>query len=292
MPIPEMRPESVALFRAMSGAKADHYIGEVLVPSLARSCRASHSLEALSEQLQNSYRCLEMMFGHYAFARRGRDRFELSEIALEALHRTCKEDEFGNFLALDDAESLWISFDEICRERGRKSMEQLNVGVIAGIAELAQDIFRQDSSGNIALWIARGVLQTRRIEPQFLRMVDVRGIGPKITSLILRDIVLLFDLEQALEHSDRLYVQPIDKWMRAIAPFVIEEPNAENLADWILAGKLSKYARKAGVSGIRFNMGTTWFGMREVRAPEFFESTVRQAIRSDINPAMPSVVRQ
>ena len=291
MPIPEMRPESVALFRAMSGPKADHYIGEVLIPSLARPCRTSQTLEALKEQLQNPYRCLEMIFGHYAFARRGRDRFDLSEIALEALHRTSREDEFGNFLALDDAESLWTMFDIVCRERSRKSMEQLNIGVIAGIAELAQEIYRLDGSGNIAAWIVKGIQHTCRVEPQFLRMVDVRGIGPKITSLFLRDVVLLFGLEERLEHSDRLYVQPIDKWMRAIAPFVIEEPNAENLADWILAGKLSKYARKAGVSGIRFNMGTTWFGMREVRAPEFFESAVRQAIRSDVNPAMPSAVR-
>ena len=283
-----MRPESVALFRAMSGPKADHYIGEVLVPSLARPCRASHSTEAISEQLQKPYRCLEVIFAHYAFARRGRERFELSEIALEALHRTVEEETFGNFLALDHAETLWDSFDTICRERGRKSMEQLNIGVIAGIAELAQEIYRLDGSGSIVNWIVKSVNQKGRIEPQFLRMVDVRGVGPKITSLFLRDVVLLFGLEERLEHSDRLYVQPIDKWMRSIAPYVIEEPNAENLADWILAGKLSKYARKAGVSGVRFNMGTTWFGMREVRAPEFFESAVRQAIRSDTNSAMPT----
>lgn len=272
----------------MSGPKADHYIGEVLVPSLARACRASHLVEALVSQLHNPYCCLEVVFGHYAFARRGKDRFELSEIALEALHRTSKEDNFENFLALDDAETLWNSFESVCRERNRKPMEQLNVGVIAGMAELAQEVFRLDGSGNIARWIVNCVEASGRIEPQFLRMVDVRGIGPKITSLFLRDIVLLFGLEDGLEHSDRLYVQPIDKWIRAIAPYVIDEPNADNLADWILAGKLSKYARRAGVSGVRFNMGTTWFGMREVRAPEFFDSAVRQVIRSDINPAMPT----
>src|SRR5687767_2980657 len=122
MPIPEMRPESIALFRAMSGPKADHYIGEVLVPSLSRACRAPATLENLVPQLQNAYRCLEIVFGHYAFARRGKDRFELSEIALEALHRTSKEDRFGNFLALDDAETLWSAFEAVCRERNRKPM--------------------------------------------------------------------------------------------------------------------------------------------------------------------------
>lgn len=288
MPIPEMRPESIALFRAMSGPKAEHYLGEILVPSLCRACHAQHSIESLIERLQDPYHCLEAVFAHYAFARRGKDRLELSEIAIAALHRTTRGDQIGDFLALEDAESLWESFVDVCRERGRKPMEQLNIGVIAGMAELAQEIYRLDGSGSIAGWIVKGVEQTGRIEPQFLRMVDVRGIGPKITSLFLRDIILLFNLESAIDHSDRLYVQPIDKWIRAIAPYVIDEPNADNLADWILAGKLSKYARKAGVSGVRFNMGTTWFGMREIRAPEFFESGIRQIVRADTSPAMPT----
>jgi hypothetical protein len=283
MPLPEMRPESLALFRAMSSTRADHFIGEVLLPSLARTVRSDAVQEAVAEKLVDGYRFLEAAYGHYAFARRGKDRFDLSEMALEALHRTAEPDDFGQFLEMDDATVLWAHFEEVCREHGRKPQEQLNRGVIGGMAELAQEIYKLDGIGSVAAWIVKGVRQTGRIEPSFLRIVDVRGIGPKIASLILRDVVLLFGLEDLVDPVDRLYVQPVDKWLRMMAPYVIDEPNADDLADWILAGKVSKYARRASVSGIRFNMGTTWFGMREVRAPEFFSSAVRHVIRDELN---------
>ena len=271
----------------MSGERADYYVGEMLVPALARACRSHHEIESICNRLMGPYRCLEAVYSHYAFARRGRDRFELSEIAVEALHRTSSEDDFGQFLGLSNAETLWGAFVAVCQEKGRKPMEQLNGGVVAGMAELAQEVYQIDGAGSIAAWVQKGVLQTGRIEPQFLRMVDVRGIGPKITSLFLRDLVFLFQLEEEIDHADRLYVQPIDKWIRMIAPYVIDEPNADDLADWILAGKLSKYARRAEVSGIGFNMGTTWFGMREVRAPEFFDSAVRHVVREQLSAPTP-----
>lgn len=280
MPVPELQPESLALFRAMSGPRADKYLSEILLPSISRASRTPPEMESVRELLSRPYGCLEAIFGHYAFARRGKDRYDLSEIAVESLRRISSQDEFGQFLALEHAESLWDMFVVVCKERGRKPMEQLNAGVIAGMAELAQEIYQLDGTGSIAQWVAKGVRQTGRIEPQFLRMVDVRGIGPKISSLFLRDMTEIFGLEDGIDHIDRLYVQPIDKWMRAIAPYVIDEANADDLADWILAGKLSKYARRALVSGTRFNMGVTWFGMREVRAPEFFDSTVRQVAQA------------
>jgi hypothetical protein len=283
MPVPELRPENLAIIRAMSGPRADSYVDEVLIPSLARASRAMHSLEAIRDQLSKPYRCLEAVFSHYAFARRGRDRFDLSEMAVLALHRISSEEDFGQFLALDNAVSLWEAFVEICQERKRKPMEQLNSGVIAGMAELAQEIYVLDGTGSIAAWIAKGIRQTGRVEPQFLRMVDVRGVGPKITSLILRDAVYIYGLEELVDHADRLYIQPVDKWIRMIAPYVIDEPNADDLADWILAGKLAKYTRRAAASGIRFNMGATWFGMREVRAQEFFDSSVRHLVHEELS---------
>lgn len=288
MPIPELRPESLTLFRTMAGSRADKYLTEILLPALARAPRCAPELAAVQAQMSHPYGCLEMIFSHYAFARRGRDRYELSEIALEALRRISSSDDFGQFLALEHAESLWDMFVEVCQERKRKPMEQLNSGVIAGMAELAQEIYQIDGTGSIAQWVVQGIRKTGRVEPQFLRMVDVRGIGPKISSLFLRDVVVLYGMEDEIDHVDRLYVQPIDKWMRAIAPYVIDEPNADDLADWILAGKLSKYARKAKVSGTRFNMGVTWFGMREVRAPEFFGSAIRQVLQAQFNPMKPT----
>lgn len=268
-----------SIYDAMAGDRADRYVSEFLVPSLLRSQR--HRYESPIEAVDvygSSFRCLAAIFGHYGFSRRGRERAELAATAIEALHRTGSEDDFGQFLGLSNAQVLWDNFVEVCHEHRRKPLEQLNAGVVAGMAELAQEIYRIDGRGSIALWIVDGIRRTGRCEPQFLRMVDVRGIGPKLASLIMRDVIHFFDVESLIDPIDRLYMIPIDKWMRQVAPYAIDEERAEDLADWMLAGKIAKYARKCHVSSVRFTMGTTFFGLRELRAGEDFEDRIEQVV--------------
>jgi hypothetical protein len=267
--------DSVLLVRALAGDRADRYISEFLLHPLQRLFgRATITIRDVREAFSDPDLCLRALYGHYAFSRRGKDRADLSDAAVEAMDRTCDEEGFEAFLEEEDGNRLWESFVEVCGERKVKPVEQLNRGVIAGLAELAQEIYRLDGVGSIAGWILKGVLQTDRLEPEFLRIVDIRGVGPKITSQFLRDTVHIYGLETQIDRMDRLYIQPIDKWMRLLAPYVIDEPNSDSLADWVLAGKLSKYSRLAGVSGIRFNMGATYFGIREVKVPEMLEQVV------------------
>jgi hypothetical protein len=279
MPTTDISSDALTLMRAMAGDRADRYIGEILLPSLHKATRsASPNLRDIREQLTNPYRCLEAIFSHYAFSRRGKDKVELSELAVEALHRTCRESAVETFLQQPDATLLWEVYVEVCQERRRKPMEQLNRGVLSGIAELAQEIYRLDGIGSISGWIVQGVMQCDRLEPQFLRLVDIRNVGPKLSSLLMRDVVFMYNLEDQIDPVDRLYVQPIDKWMRLIAPYISDEEGIEDAADWVLAGKISKYTRRAGLSGIQFNMGTTYFGAREVRSPEEFDYAVESLV--------------
>ncbi|MCZ7580492.1 MAG: hypothetical protein M5U21_06695 [Fimbriimonadaceae bacterium] len=275
MPIEDVRPECQSLMRMMSGEPADRYVAELLLPTLQHAMDIDEpSISEVRNGLLDPYLCLKAIYGYYAFSRRGKDRHELASLSIEALESCTSPENIGQFLALADADSLWNAYVEVCGERKKKPMEQLNRGVIAGIAELAQEIHELDGSGSIAGWIVKGVRANQRIEPQFLRMVDVRGVGPKLTSLLLRDVVFLFEIEPRIDHMDRLYVQPIDKWMRLIAPYVIDEPDAADYADWVLAGKIAKHARRAGVSGIRFNMGTAYFGLRIARSTEDFVARI------------------
>jgi len=156
-------------------------------------------------------------------------------------------------------------------------MEQLNRGIVQGLPELAQEIEGQGGSGSIALWIVDAARKTGRIENQFMRMVEVRGVGPKLSSLILRDVVYLFNLEDRIDPVDRLYFQPIDRWTRVCAEFVVED--YEDAADWILAGKLSKVARKSGAKGVMFNMGVTYYGTRVVHSPEQFHEGLIEMVQ-------------
>lgn len=259
----------------MSGEYADHYIGETLLPALHHAMRSeSPSLTDTRESLANPYRCLLAFFAHYAFARRGRDREDLAEMGVTALKRCTSESTIQSLLEENDGNRVWESFAQVCTERKRRNSEQLNRGLIAGMVELAQEIYRVDGIGSIAAWISRGVMQTDRLEPQFLRIVDIRGVGPKTSSSFLRDIAFIFDLEDQIDHADRLYIQPIDRWTRLMAERVVPEIEGEHTADWIIAGKLAKYSRRAGVSGIRFNYGTIYFGVRQVRDVARFDSCV------------------
>lgn len=270
-------PDLQAVMRAIAGPWADRYISEQLLPGLQRGLRLPQAhLKDLRTGMNDPYRCLQAFFTHYAFARRGRDRDDLGEMACQALRR-CAGDDFVTLLTGADGECVWEAFCEICAERKRKTAEQLNKGILAGMVELAQEIYRLDGVGSVANWIWQGVLHTDRIEPQFLRIVDIRGVGPKTTSTFLRDMVFLYGLEDQIEHADRLYIQPVDKWSRMFAEMIVPELE-DSAVDWIIAGKLSKYTRRSGISGVRFNMGASYFGIREVHDSARFELCVQSLL--------------
>lgn len=284
----EISPRSSFLLRTLAGAWADRYLAESLLPSLSKALEAPASFEGIEEAFSDPFTCLKGIYLHYAFARRGKDRQELAEIAAGALDATTSKAEMGRLLAQRDASSLWLAFEEMCGDRGRKPMEQLNRGIVSGMAELAQEIYREDGHGSIADWVVDGIVRAKQVEPQFLRIVDIRGVGPKLTSVILRDLVYVYDLEERLHHADRLYIQPIDKWIRLLAKHIIDEPGIDRAADWILAGKLAKYARYGEVSGIRLNMGATLFGIVEAKSPQDFDNALDRLVKGEGLPGRAS----
>lgn len=279
MPFVEIKPRALVLMRAMAGEYADLYVEDELLPSLQVAAQSSSpTLDDVKAALTDPFRGLRALYGHYAFARRGKDKHDLAALAIEALNRVVSPETFEQFLRQPHADSLWTAYEDVCRGRSRKPLEQLNRGIIAGLAELAQEIYREDGVGSVVNWIVRSINGSDRVEDEFLRMVDIRGVGPKMTSVFIRDVVFLFGLEERLDPVDRLYVQPIDKWIRLIAPYIIEEPGIAEAADWILAGKLAKYTRRAGVSGVRFNMGTTAFGSGSAHTPQRFHESIREIL--------------
>jgi hypothetical protein len=277
MPFSDLDPRVVAVLRGIASSYADRFAGESLFPSLQQATRApSPSLKEIRAAFAAPYRCLLAFYAHYAFARRGREREEMGSIAAAALKRTCGEADFPRLLRQEDGSELWRQFQAVCAERGRKSHEQLNRGLIAGMLELAQEVYQLDGVGSIAGWIVQSVMQTGQLEAPFLRIVDIRGVGPKTTSTFLRDTAFLFGMEDQIDPQDRLYLQPVDKWLRLFAAVVAPELHGADPVDWIVAGKVAKYARKAGVSGVRFNMGATYFGAKEVREPSNFEGALER----------------
>ena len=277
----EVSREVAIVVRHLAERYGPLYVEELLLPRMLHHVPMSDRCEETARALLcDPIGCLRAIFQEYAFARRGKERHDLSSLSVQALKRATASKELFN---QEDAVFVWEAFEEVCQENRQKPMEQLNRGILQGMPELAQEIQSAGGSGSIALWIVDAARKTGRIENQFMRMVEVRGVGPKLSSLILRDVVYLFNLEDRIDPIDRLYFQPIDKWTRVCSEFVVDD--YDNPADWILAGKLSKVARKSGAKGALFNMGVTYFGTRVVHSEEQFANGLIDMVQEKISIA-------
>ncbi|MFX1257260.1 MAG: hypothetical protein ACFFAN_05350, partial [Promethearchaeota archaeon] len=52
-------------------------------------------------------------------------------------------------------------------------------------------------------------IEASNIEIAYNELNNIISIGPKIASFLLRDIVLLYNLEDEISQEDRVYIQPI-----------------------------------------------------------------------------------
>lgn len=276
-PVVELDPRAVKVFKRVADDFGKRYADEFLYPHLRRVLGIEQDdPELIRDAYMTARGSLLAFYGHYAFARRGKDRDDLAEFAAGAVQRVQGEGSFDSVLQQEDGTALWEAFAAICQERRRKNNEAQNRGLIQGMLELSQEIYQSDRVGSISNWMLNGIAQTKRLEPQFERIVDIRGVGPKSTSTFMRDVVYMFGYEDKVEPADRIYIHPIDRWLRMMARYLVPEPNMDKAADWIIAGKISKYSRRAGVSGIAFNMGSTYFGQKIVKDPSRFEEMLKK----------------
>jgi hypothetical protein len=191
---------------------------------------------------------------------------------------------FSQFLASGNApEQLWNAFVAVCQEHQRKINEQLNRGLIEGLAGYAARLHAEDDIGNIWMDIQQAIVQSGRVEPIYQKITEIKGIGPKVGALVLRDMVALYDLESAIEPGDYHYLQPVDTWIRRIGPLLSDEID-DKTADWVIAGKLAKLCRRNRVSGVRFNQGVQYLAIVEVRELErlkgYLLSLAQSALRT------------
>jgi hypothetical protein len=274
--VPAQAPlASIQLFiNRLAGSPADSYVSEVLVPN---SCRIlgskDYTIASIKNKLKNP-KCAFLFFvSNYGLASKRNEAYNASVRLGKALSRTLDGDSFEDFLSSRDSEALWQSYVEVSAEEGKNSKGNVDRTLLIDAAELAFDIAEEHGHGNIVAWIRDEIAETRRCESAFTRLVEVRTFGPKAASAALRDVVFFYELEDEIEYSDRLYLQPINKVVRQIAKLIL--PEEGDLPDWILAGKVSKAVRLSQASGVRFSMGCNYLGYR--LAPR--SGGIEQAIR-------------
>lgn len=273
-----LHADVVTIFETISDKYADLYIKNFICKSYSRILGEEVDESSVKEALLDPFLCLSIFYGNYGFSRRRKLRDPLSHAALEALRTVTSREKFSDWLVNGNPDELWdVYLTKVGTDKALTN-ETHNRGVLQGAAELAQDFLDEGGTGSLAGWIAQQLIATRELEESFNRIVDIRGVGPKGAATFLRDVIVIFDLADRLVPKDRIYVQPVDRWIRLIAGTVVPEEGITDAADWIVAGKVNKYARIAGVDGLRFNMGTTYFGQKKVRVPERYEAEIAKLI--------------
>lgn len=99
---------------------------------------------------------------------------------------------------------------------------------------------------------------TERIESSDIRGIyreldELRQVGPKITSLFLRDLVTIMRLQKHLNKTDYELLQPVDTWVKKIATKL-------NIQSDNLSVALVDACRQAKVDPIQFNEGAWYLG--------------------------------
>ena len=90
-------------------------------------------------------------------------------------------------------------------------------------------------------------------------LIGIRGIGPKIASLYLRDLVDIYDLENKIAPEDLALLQPVDVWVRRVAckTGIVA---SEQMSDLDIQKSIVRVCGELGVSALRFNQGAWYLG--------------------------------
>ena len=89
------------------------------------------------------------------------------------------------------------------------------------------------------------LIEEENIERAYIELKTVISIKDKIASLILRDIVLLYNLEDKVSEITQVFIQPIDTWLKKIA-----------------LAMMNKKLKELKVSAAKFNAGAWYYSTK------------------------------
>ncbi len=238
--------------------KTEAYEKKEYLPSVRRvSGQSFHTRSELSKHLLKDPQLALGILLSNGFARGGAEQANYGEIASKALEQEVTG-RFNRFIKQTDAPvRIWEKFVSICTEEWKGTNEKLNKGVIHGLVTLASQ------HGNVMSHLKEEISDD--LEQAFIHLNTIHGIGPKVASLLLRDTAWLYDLENKIPPEYRIYLQPVDRWIRRIARCMWTDLDNEAVPDWVIAKRITDACNRYGISPIHFNQGAWYFGAREVR---------------------------
>jgi hypothetical protein len=197
----------------------------------------------------------------YAFERPGR-RPDYSHAAVDALFY-CREE--NNNFNQNTVNMIWCRFMGLLNNQRLNPMNNPlrpagnpddNRSVIQVVIE--NDIVQENLT--LTTYLINLINQHHDIQQAFNSLTCVRGIGRKIASLYLRDLVDIMNIDLVNIHSRNL-LQPIDIWVERTIKILNnnQNMNMDQVADWLVQNS---------VNPERVNMGI-WFFCSQIIASEY-----------------------
>ena len=123
--------------------------------------------------------------------------------------------------------------------------------------------FIQFNNGKNILHFLIEQIKSKKIAEAYQDLDGIWSIGPKIASLILRDVVYIYELENYLSDEDYYFLQPIDTWVHNLSKRIelvdrikIYKVEAKDITDRCF---------ELGVNPIHCNQGVWYVGSNSLK---------------------------
>ena len=106
-------------------------------------------------------------------------------------------------------------------------------------------------------------IKSKKIAKAYQNLDGIWSIGPKIASLILRDVVYIYELENYLSAEDYYFLQPIDTWVHNLSRRIKLVNNDKIYRDE--AKDITDKCFEFGVNPIHYNQGVWYVGANSLK---------------------------
>jgi len=227
-------------------------------------------------QFENGYKALICFLDNYAYERQGAPK-AYPKIAIKCISNKYKKGENWIIPTETDVKNLWEDYRNIAisdfnmlsknseeaKVNKRNNPMNKNGGVINKLNSL--------KIPNIAVYV-RDLLCDSNIAKAYKFLINIRGVGEKISSFYLRDIAYLSNLEENDIKEDLYLLQPIDTWLEQTLKVLFNNEFPNSLQD--KQKKIVKLCEESEVSSISFNQGAWVLGSQIAGEFESFKRAI------------------
>lgn len=252
-----------------------------------------HNDMKLREQFDGGYKALVCFLENYAYERQG-SAAAYPKIALKCVSNIYQNGYNWRVPTKDDAKKIWENYKDIAKKEFNLIEKDKKTGnEKVKVNELRNPMYKEEgvidklasnNISNIAIYI-RDLISNGNTDKAYDFIKSICGIGEKISSFYLRDIVYLTSLDEK-NISDLHLLQPIDTWIEQTLKiiFASNEELSIELSEYDIKTNTKyrkKYqklivdlSKKSGISSISFNQGAWVLGSQIAGEFETFKKAL------------------